>query len=50
MLYFRTRTDARNFATKQDHYTLVDCGKDADKDGRSILGAMNRRWAVRVLK
>lgn len=42
MLYFKKRDEAREFAKKQPHYTVVDC-----KDNPSVNG---HRWAVRVLK
>ena len=41
MLYFRTRTLAREFAAKDDNYVVVDC-----KDNPSMKGD---RWAVKVL-
>lgn len=41
MFYFRTRTLAREFAAKNDKYTVVDC-----KDNPSVNGD---RWAVKVL-
>jgi len=43
MLYFKTRTIAREFATKADHYKVVDC-KDLLSSGRGY------RWAVKVLR
>ena len=39
MLYFKTRTLARNFAVKVDYYKVVD-------NGNVKLG---RRWGVKVL-
>lgn len=41
MLYFKTRTFAREFAKKSDRYRVVDC-----KDHPSVNGL---RWAVKVL-
>lgn len=41
MIFFKTRTDARKFATKVDHYKVVDTGTDS---------ASGRRWGVKVLK
>jgi hypothetical protein len=39
MFFFNTRKQAREFAGKQEHYKVVDCGIDS-----------KRRWAVHVLK
>ena len=43
MLYFKTRTIAREFAKRQDHYKVVDC-KDNPSRGRGW------RWAVHCLR
>ena len=40
MIYFPTRTKARNFASKTNHYKAVDGGADSVK---------GRRWGVKVL-
>jgi len=41
MLYFKTRTEARNFANKSNHnHKVVDNGSSSE---------VNRRWAVKVL-
>lgn len=39
MLYFKTRTEARNFANKSNH-KVIDNGSSSE---------VNRRWAVKVL-
>lgn len=41
MLFFETRTKAREFARKQDHFKLVDKGTYSPE---------GRRWGVKVLK
>ena len=40
MILFKTRTQARAFASKQDKYHVVDTGADAPE---------GRRWGVKVL-
>jgi hypothetical protein len=41
MIYFKTRTLAREFASKKDSYKVVDC-----RDAPSVNGL---GWAVKVL-
>ncbi len=39
MFYFPKRSEAREFAKRQEHYTPVDCGSDKP---------IGKRWAVKV--
>lgn len=41
MFYFKTRSNARSFASKRDHYQFVDNGAQSQS---------GQRWGVKVIK
>jgi hypothetical protein len=42
MIYFKTRTIAREFAKKHEHYSVVDCVDN-------LSAGKGYRWAVKVI-